>query len=704
VADQSEKSKPNEVSSESRVERDASRAGSDQAQADMPEHLLQTSKEKDAFDRAGLIPTARSHVSETFGRPEISEETDGQKILHVTEVSDKKAPKTSDPHPSYTRGLEAARQSAATPDEAAKMEIQFTEQYIEKKLQEAATTSGKDPAELLNHHEYDPEDPNHGGTLKIPQNVAERNSDGSVLLKINVSENVEATEEAQLKNTPDGWLEAGRRIAELPIDKQFEIIGSGLAAGISHYQHDENQRAWGRLIGTVQGIGEVSVNLAKIADFSAALILNDEERAGKMGAEFGQALGETIVGGVRLFNAADQYLFNIGFTGDYAKPFRDVAELGNAMNEKWESLPPKEQERIKFKLLTELGADTLIGGAGIHSAGRASKLTNLLDDIAEQMAKQGTKTLEGAKTRAKAIKEGLEDLMLPEAVTPDGQRLRKGLDTVEVPDSKTGQASSIKEITSSSGERLGTIDDTRARRRVNASEVNKDSTPGLPRDFEAREKYFADATRKVNDAFDKLPDHVKEEVLEGFLQNNTRIVRNMREVRDVLTANGVDKNQVNEFMGALAEIPRPNDTSPGELLIVALSTRNSLTGRMMQILHPDGVARHEVAHAIDKFMGKDGHPFSESLEFIEAFYADVMAQKTGLLTREEHYRLTEYLLNHSEKGPSEIFAQLMAMRQGGCPFPEDQSLFWKAFPSVRKLVQHVDEALKTQFQAKNRGI
>lgn len=124
----------------------------------------------------------------------------------------------------------------------------------------------------------------------------------------------------------------------------------------------------------------------------------------------------------------------------------------------------------------------------------------------------------------------------------------------------------------------------------------------------------------------------------------------------------------------------------------------------MQILHPDGVARHEVAHAIDKFMGKGGHPFSESLEFIEAFYDDVMAQKTGLLTREEHYRLTEYLLNHSEKGPSEIFAQLMAMRHGGCPFPEDQSLFWKAFPSVRNLVQHVDEALKTQFQAKNRGI
>lgn len=173
MADQSEKSKTKEVSSESRVEQSASRAGSEQAQADMPEHLQQSQKEKSAFDRAGLVPTARSHVSETFGRPEISEESDGEKILHVAEVSDKKAAKTNDPHPSYTIGLEAARKTAATPEEAAQMEVQFTEQYIEKKLQEAATTSGKDPAELLNQHEYDPEDPNHGGTFEIPQNADE---------------------------------------------------------------------------------------------------------------------------------------------------------------------------------------------------------------------------------------------------------------------------------------------------------------------------------------------------------------------------------------------------------------------------------------------------------------------------------------------------------------------------------------------------
>ena len=437
MSDRSDKPKPKEVSAETRTGRDASRAGSDQAHADMPEHMEKSQKEKGAYEQAGLVPESRGPTTDNFGRLELSEVKDGEKVIYVAEapgrnsLKDRPDPGTAaanadkaDPYPSYTRGLEAARQSAKTPEEAAKAEIDFNQSYIERKLR----ASGKDPAELLQEHmksqEPDQDDPAHGGTFKVPQNVAEKHDDGSVLLKINVSDNVQAEDRPPLTNSPDGWLEAGRRIAELPLDKQLQIIGSGLAAGINQYQHEENQRNWGRVIGTVQGIGEVSVNLAKIADFSAALILNDHDRAGKMGAEFGQSLGETIVGGVKLFNAADQYLFNIGFTGDYGKPFRDVVQLGSAMNEKWAALPPGEQERIKFKLLTELGADTLIGGGGLHSAGKAGKLTEFLDDVAGEMAKQGKKVFDGAKKRARVVRDAVEDYMLPDAVTPDGMRIK----------------------------------------------------------------------------------------------------------------------------------------------------------------------------------------------------------------------------------------------------------------------------------------
>jgi hypothetical protein len=157
-----------------------------------------------------------------------------------------------------------------------------------------------------------------------------------------------------LTNKPEDWLIVAQKIAQLPMYKKFQIIGSGLMAGIEQYQQDERERDWGRLIGTVQGTGEVLQGLAKIADFGAACILGDNEQAGKMGDEFGAALGQTIVGGVRLFQAADQYLFNIGYTGDYAKSFRDIASTGQKLDDQWNRLPPREQERIKAKLITEM--------------------------------------------------------------------------------------------------------------------------------------------------------------------------------------------------------------------------------------------------------------------------------------------------------------------------------------------------------------
>ncbi|MBZ0188552.1 MAG: hypothetical protein K8F91_20050 [Candidatus Obscuribacterales bacterium] len=147
-------------------------------------------------------------------------------------------------------------------------------------------------------------------------NTVEKRDDGSYKLKINVTENdFQSEPDELLANTPDGWMKATKQIADLPVGKQLEVIGSGLMAGIENYQNEQREREWGSLIGGVQGAGEVAVNLAKLGDFCGAIVLGDKERAGKAGAEFGEALGQTIVGGVRLFQAADRYLFNIGFTG-----------------------------------------------------------------------------------------------------------------------------------------------------------------------------------------------------------------------------------------------------------------------------------------------------------------------------------------------------------------------------------------------------
>ena len=144
-----------------------------------------------------------------------------------------------------------------------------------------------------------------------------------------------------LEKTADGWLEAGRRISELPIDKQLQVIGSGLMAGYQQYQHDERERTWGQIIGTTEGLGAVAVNLATIAEFTCDCIAGNKERAADRGEKFGKAVGETIVSGVKLFQDADAYLFKVGFDGDYGRPFRDIANLGTALNDRWSQLPPR---------------------------------------------------------------------------------------------------------------------------------------------------------------------------------------------------------------------------------------------------------------------------------------------------------------------------------------------------------------------------
>lgn len=226
-----------------------------------------------------------------------------------------------------------------------------------------------------------------------------------------------------LTNTPEGWLTVAQKIAQLPMDKQLEVIGAGLLSGIEQYQHDERERAWGQLIGTVQGTGEILQGLAKIADFGAACILGDNERAGKMGEEFGTALGQTIVGGVRLFQAADQYLFNIGYTGDYAKPFRDVVLVGQKLDEQWSHLPPREQERIKAKLITELLESGAIGAGGASAIQKTSKFTEILDTIAVEAKQLHAAAKPAIKKAVKAINNAVDELVQPVGDTGMGVRM-----------------------------------------------------------------------------------------------------------------------------------------------------------------------------------------------------------------------------------------------------------------------------------------
>jgi hypothetical protein len=245
-----------------------------------------------------------------------------------------------------------------------------------------------------------------------------------------------------LENTADGWLEAGRRISELPIDKQLQVIGSGLMAGYQQYQHDERERTWGQIIGTTEGLGAVAVNLATIAEFTCDCIAGNKERAAERGGKFGEAVGQTIVSGVKLFKDADAYLFKVGFDGDYGRPFRDLVTVGAALNDRWAQLPPREQERIKYKLITEMAADGLIGAGGAKAIGKAKVFTEVLDAIALEakaaggavkgVGRQVVTDLKGMRQDVIAhgqhvtqyIQELLKDFTAPEMAIPGGGKIK----------------------------------------------------------------------------------------------------------------------------------------------------------------------------------------------------------------------------------------------------------------------------------------
>ncbi len=218
-------------------------------------------------------------------------------------------------------------------------------------------------------------------------------------------------EERKAQQTiPDGWLEAGRRIAELPAETQLEVIGTGLMAGHEQYLAEEREKAWGRLIGTTEGLGAAAVNLATIAEFTCDVIAGNKARAEERGGQFGKALGETLVSGIQLFSAADQYLFNVGYFGEYGKPFKDLADFGGALNERWSQIPPREQERIKYKLITEMAADGFIGAGGARAIGKAKTFTEVLDAVAIEAKAAGKGSIDAVKGVGKQVATDLNGM------------------------------------------------------------------------------------------------------------------------------------------------------------------------------------------------------------------------------------------------------------------------------------------------------
>jgi hypothetical protein len=230
------------------------------------------------------------------------------------------------------------------------------------------------------------------------------------------------------KNDWDGWSQAGRMIASLPFDKQIQVLSAGLVAGVEQYRQEDQERRIGAIIGSVQGVGNVAVNLAKIADFSAYCVIGDKERAGAMAEEFGKAIGETTFSGIRLIELSKRYSSEVSSQGDYIKPFRDLIAVGEMLDSRWSQLPPREQERCKYEIMSQMLADGLVGSVGAQAIGKAKTFTEVLDTVAEQSAKHGLKGIEEANKAVSAVARSIDRLIEPELALPGGGSIKAPMD------------------------------------------------------------------------------------------------------------------------------------------------------------------------------------------------------------------------------------------------------------------------------------
>jgi len=195
-----------------------------------------------------------------------------------------------------------------------------------------------------------------------------------------------AVPESELGGTHNAISESSVRalsgnFTDLPMDQQLNTLGALFLDSAGRYAAEQRERALGATIGTVESLGEMTMDLVTIAEFAGDVIIGNKDRAAEKGEKFGEALGKTLVGGVNVFKDAHAYLYNVGFEGDYYKPFRDMYVLGKSLDQEWSNLSPLDQERLKYKLATDIVAGALPIGTAARVT-EANKLTTVLEEAA----------------------------------------------------------------------------------------------------------------------------------------------------------------------------------------------------------------------------------------------------------------------------------------------------------------------------------
>jgi len=203
------------------------------------------------------------------------------------------------------------------------------------------------------------------------------------------------------------------RIGALPLDQQAQVLGAAIKAFDGELTHQQFRIG----VGAITGLGDGIVGLAEgaeslgravigVAQFTRDVMVNDPA-AIETAAKAGESLGKLMVGGVRLFSIANDYVESVGaagYSGDYAKPLRDIAWLGQQMNNRWESMSPEEKTRLATKLAVEnLGG--IAGGVVINRLAKSIDIAGALEDLGQKAKAVGSAQRENMASLSETLQK-----------------------------------------------------------------------------------------------------------------------------------------------------------------------------------------------------------------------------------------------------------------------------------------------------------
>src|ERR1044071_6629998 len=115
-----------------------------------------------------------------------------------------------------------------------------------------------------------------------------------------------------------------------------------------------------------------------------------------------------------------------------------------------------------------------------------------------------------------------------------------------------------------------------------------------------------------------------------------------------------------------------------------------MDGKFFKAERVSGVLRHETGHAVDALMGGSGPPFSENSRFTMAYMADVERMDS------RDAKQLQYVLQRGKAGPSETFAEIFALLNGGPCNDAAAEPLERSFVEVSKIVKAKLDELETK--------